>query len=163
VKLSHTDLHAPKEGLVVYATVGGERSAEKVQLGMIPFEGQPILYLPDLSTMVVDIEVNEIDIGKIRIDGPVEVKLETYADIAFRGRVLQIGSLARLKQMQNGAASSIKVFDVTVKIEDADPRLKPGLTASLDIIIDSTGCSPRPLICGHVAWRGGHRLCCQCR
>jgi HlyD family secretion protein len=136
VKLNHTDLHAPKEGLVVYATVGGERSAEKVQLGMIPFEGQPILYLPDLSTMVVDIEVNEIDIGKIRIDGPVEVKLETYADIAFRGRVLQIGSLARLKQMQNGAASSIKVFDVTVEIEDADPRLKPGLTASLDIIID---------------------------
>jgi HlyD family secretion protein len=38
--------------------------------------------------------------------------------------------------MQNGAASSIKVFDVTVKIEDTDPRLKPGLTASLDIIID---------------------------
>jgi HlyD family secretion protein len=136
VKLNRTDLHAPKEGLVVYATVGGERSAEKVQLGMIPFEGQPILYLPDLSTMVVDIEVNEIDIGKIRIGGPVEVRLETYPDLTFRGQVLQIGSLARLKQMQNGAASSIKVFDTTVKIEDTDPRLKPGLTATLDIIID---------------------------
>ncbi|MDH3599266.1 MAG: efflux RND transporter periplasmic adaptor subunit [Candidatus Tectomicrobia bacterium] len=136
VKLNRTDLHAPKEGLVVYATVGGERSSVKVQLGMIPFEGQPILYLPDLSTMVVDIEVNEIDIGKIKIGGPVEVGLETYPDTTFRGQILQIGSLARLKQIANGTASSIKVFDTTVQIEDADPRLKPGLTATLDIIID---------------------------
>jgi HlyD family secretion protein len=154
VKLNRTDLHAPKEGLVVYATVGGERSAEKVQLGMIPFEGQPILYLPDLSTMVVDIEVNEIDIGKIRIGGPVEVRLETYPDLTFRGQVLQIGSLARLKQMQNGAASSIKVFDTTVKIEDTDPRLKPGLTATLDIIIDrQQNALPVPL--SAVMSRGG--------
>ena len=135
VKLKLTDLYAPKEGLVVYATVGGERSTEKVQLGMIPFEGQPILYLPDLSTMVVDIEVNEIDIGKIKLGGPVEVGLETYPDTIFRGKILQIGSLARLRQMQ-GTASSIKVFDVTVHIEDKDSRLKPGLTATLDIIVD---------------------------
>jgi HlyD family secretion protein len=157
VKLNRTDLHAPKEGLAVYATVGGERSSEKVQLGMIPFEGQPILYLPDLSTMVVDIEVNEIDIGKIRIGGPVEVKLETYPDITFRGQILQIGSLARLKQMQNGAASSIKVFDVTVKIEDTDPRLKPGLTATLDIIIDrQKDALPVPL--SAVMSRGGEDI-----
>jgi HlyD family secretion protein len=157
VKLNRTDLHAPKEGLAVYATVGGERSAEKVQLGMIPFEGQPILYLPDMSTMVVDIEVNEIDIGKIRIGGPVEVKLETYPDITFRGTILQIGSLARLKQMQNGAASSIKVFDVTVKIEDTDPRLKPGLTATLDIIIDrQKDALPVPL--SAVMSRGGEDI-----
>jgi HlyD family secretion protein len=157
VKLNRTDLHAPKEGLAVYATVGGERSAEKVQLGMIPFEGQPILYLPDLSTMVVDIEVNEIDIGKIRIGGPVEVKLETYSDVTFRGQILQIGSLARLKQMQNGTASSIKVFDVTVKIEDTDPRLKPGLTATLDIIIDrQKDALPVPL--SAVMSRGGEDI-----
>jgi len=157
VKLNRTDLHAPKEGLAVYATVGGERSAEKVQLGMIPFEGQPILYLPDLSTMVVDIEVNEIDIGKIRIGGPVEVKLETYSDVTFRGQILQIGSLARLKQMQNGATSSIKVFDVTVKIEDTDSRLKPGLTATLDIIIDrQKDALPVPL--SAVMSRGGEDI-----
>jgi HlyD family secretion protein len=61
---------APRDGLVVYVKAGGEKSAEKVQLGMIPFEGQPIIYLPDISTMVADTEANEIDIGKVTVGVP---------------------------------------------------------------------------------------------
>jgi HlyD family secretion protein len=136
VKLNLTELEAPKDGLVVYATLGGEKSGEKVQLGMIPYQGQPILYLPDLSTIVADTEVNEIDIGKVQVDGPVEVRLEAYPGVVFHGRVLQIGSLAKFKQSHSGPASGIKVFDVTVKIEEKDPRLKPGLTTTLDFIVE---------------------------
>jgi len=136
VKLSLTELEAPKDGLVVYATLGGEKSGEKVQLGMIPYQGQPILYLPDLSTIVADTEVNEIDIGKVQVEGPVEVRLEAYPGVVFHGRVLQIGSLAKFKQSRSGTASGIKVFDVTVKIEEKDPRLKPGLTTTLDFIVE---------------------------
>jgi HlyD family secretion protein len=136
VKLGRTELEAPKEGLVVYATMSGEKAGEKVQLGMIPYQGQPILYLPDLSTIVADTEVNEIDIGKIRAGGVVEVRLEAYPNAIFQGKVLQIGSLARFKQGRSGTASGIKVFDVTVKIEEKDTRLKPGLTATLDFIVE---------------------------
>jgi HlyD family secretion protein len=136
VKLGRTELEAPKEGLVVYATLSGEKAGEKVQLGMIPYQGQPILYLPDLSTIVADTEVNEIDIGKIQVGSVVEVRLEAYPDAVFPGKVLQIGSLARLKQSRTGTASGIKVFDVTVKIEEKDMRLKPGLTATLDFIVE---------------------------
>ena len=122
--------------LVVYATAGREGSSEKIQLGMIPFEGQPIIYLPDISTMVVDTEVNEIDIRKVKVGGPVDVKLEAYPGAIFHGIVLKIGSLAKLKQSRSGTASGIKIFDVRIKIEEKDPRLKPGLTATLDIIVD---------------------------
>jgi HlyD family secretion protein len=133
-RLGRTWLEAPKDGLVVYATLSGEKAGEKVQLGMIPYQGQPILYLPDLSTIVADTEVNEIDISKVQVGGPVEVLLEAYTGTVFHGRVLQIGSLARFKQ--KGSNSGIKVFDVTVKIEGNDPRLKPGLTATLDFIVE---------------------------
>jgi HlyD family secretion protein len=136
VRLRRTELRAPQEGLVVYARVGGEKSGEKVQLGSIPFEGQPILYLPDLSSMVVDTEVNEIDIGKIKKGGPVEIRLDTYPDTVFQGKILHIGSLAQVKRGQTGTTFGVKVFDVTVQIEGKDPRLKPGLTANLDIIVD---------------------------
>jgi HlyD family secretion protein len=136
VKLGRTELEAPKDGLVVYATLGGEKSGEKVQLGMIPYEGQPILFLPDLSTIVADTEINEVDIGKVQVGSPVEVRLEAYPGTVFRGRVMQIGSLARFKQSRSGTASGIKVFDVTVKIEEKDPRLKPGLTTTLDFIVE---------------------------
>jgi len=135
-RLKATVARAPRDGLVVYAKAGGERSSEKVQLGIIPFEGQPIIYLPDISTMVADTEVNEIDIGKVTVGGPVEVRLDAYPGVIFHGKVMKIGSLAKFRQSRTGAATGIKVFDVTVKIEEKDSRLKPGLTATLDIIID---------------------------
>ena len=127
-KLKRTVLKAPKDGLVVYASAG-EKSSEKIQLGMIPFEGQPLLYLPDLSTMVVDTEVNEIDIGKVKVGGLVAVGLEAYPAAVFHGKVLKIGSLAKFKRNPSGQASGIKVFDVTVRVDEKDTRLKPGLTA----------------------------------
>jgi len=136
LRLKRTELRAPREGLVVYALVGREKSGEKVQLGMIPLDGQPVLYLPDLSNMVADTEVNEIDLGKIKKGGPVEIRLDTYPDTVFQGKILQIGYLAQVKRGQTGTTSGVKIFDVTVQIEDKDPRLRPGLTANLDIIVD---------------------------
>ena len=135
-RLKATVARAPRDGLVVYAKAGGEKSSEKIQLGIIPFEGQPLIYLPDISTMVADAEVNEIDIGKVTVGGPVEVRLEAYPGGIFHGKILKIGSLAKFRQSRTGNATGIKVFDVTVKIEEKDPRLKPGLTATLDIIVD---------------------------
>ena len=136
VKRGRGELEAPKDGLVVYASLGSQNLAEKVQLGMIPFEGQPIIYLPDLSTIVVDTQINEMDIGKVQVGGSVEVKPEAYSDEVFPGEILKIGALARFQQTISGTASGIKVFDVTVKVNANDPRLKPGLTAELDFLVD---------------------------
>src|SRR5438128_7807662 len=111
VKRKRTERRATREGLVVYALLGREKSGEKVQLGMTPLDGQPILYLPDLSSMIADTEVNEIDIGKIKIGGSVEVRLETYPDTVFQGKILRIGSLAQVKRGQSGTTSGVKVFD----------------------------------------------------
>jgi HlyD family secretion protein len=135
-RLKTTVVRSPRDGLVVYAKAGGEKSSDKVQLGIIPFQGQPLIYLPDISSMVADTEVNEIDIGKVTVEGSVEVRLEAYPGAIFHGKILKIGSLAKLRQSRTGNATGIKVFDVTVKIEEKDPRLKPGLTATLDIIVD---------------------------
>jgi HlyD family secretion protein len=133
VSLRRGVLKAPRDGLVVYARTEG-KEASKVQLGMIPFEGQPLIYLPDLSTMVVNTEVSEFDIGKVSAGAFVEVRPEAYPGAVFQGSVFKIGTLARLKRAPDGTATGNKVFDVTVKIEETDPRLKPGLTATLDII-----------------------------
>lgn len=135
-KLGRAEKRAPRDGLVVYAQARNDNSSAKVELGMIPFEGQPLIHLPDLSTMVVETEISEFDIGKVKVGGPAEVRPEAYRGVVFHGKVLKIGSLAKLRQTVKGESSGLKVFDVTVEIEEKDPRLKPGLTASLDIIVE---------------------------
>ena len=134
VKLKRAELRAPRDGLVVYARAQRGQSSENIQLGMVPFDGQPLIYLPDLSTMVVETEVNEFDLGKVSLGGPAEIRLEAYPGAVFHGKVHKIGLLAKLKQGAAGTGSGIKVFDVTIEIAEKDPRLKPGLTATVDII-----------------------------
>jgi len=135
-RLKVKEITAPRDGVVVYARASENKGNEKIQLGMIPYEGQPILYLPDPSTIVADTEVNEVDIGKVQVGGPTELQLDSLPGVTFRGTVLKIGSLARMKLTPAGTPSGIKVFDVTVKIDDKDERIRPGLSATVGIIVE---------------------------
>ena len=133
-ELERTQLRAPKAGLAVYGLRGG--GGEKIHAGMMTWAGEALINLPNMTTMVAYTEVNEIDIGKVRMGAPVEVRLEAYPGAVFHGTVITIGTVARLKKNRAGTATSVKVFDVTVQIVEKDPRVKPGLTAILDIIVD---------------------------
>lgn len=140
-KLAKTIIRAPQAGLVVYAEATGGRilpGSGKVRLGMMAFAGQPLIYLPDISKMIADVEINEVDIRKVKVGGPAEVILLSYPDALFRGKVLKIGRLARLKRKTSPlrTTSKIKIFDVKVLIEGTDPRMKPGSTATVHFILD---------------------------
>jgi HlyD family secretion protein len=133
--LKDAEVRASQAGLVVYAQISSS-SPEKIHEGLVTFRRRTLLYLPDVSNMVVETEINEIDVREVKEGGPVNITLEAYPGEIFQGKVLQIGSLARRKREASGAMSRIKVFDVTVAVEEKDPRLKPGLTATVDIIVD---------------------------
>lgn len=103
---------------------------------MTPFEGMDLMYLPDISTMLVDVEISEVDLAKLRISQPAEIRLDAYPDTVFKGEISSIADLAKRKISRiTGKASGAKVFDLTIKVLDRDVRLKPGLTATVDIIV----------------------------
>jgi multidrug resistance efflux pump len=135
-RLNRTALYAPWASSIVYAKTEGHESAEKVQLGMTPFEGQALLHLPDLSTMVVDTELNETTVGNVSLGAPVEVRLEAYPKLILHGTILQISDVADGQRSQTERSSGLKRHRVTVKFENEDPRLKPGLSATLNFEID---------------------------
>jgi multidrug resistance efflux pump len=128
---------APSAGLVVYATYGNVESQKKVDIGMTPFEGMDLMYLPDISTMLVDTEISEVDLSRIKIGLPVEIRLDAYSDAVFKGEIKTIADLARRKISRiTGKQTGAKVFAVTVKVVDQDVRLKPGLSATAEIIVN---------------------------
>lgn len=135
-KLEESYILAPREGVVVYASYGSGAASRKVEVGMVPFEGMDLMYLPDVSTMQVKSELNEVDLDKVRIDQPVEIRLDAFPDTSFTGRVKNIGTLARRKvNPATGKTTGTKVFDLLVQVDGSDVRLKPGLSASINIIV----------------------------
>ncbi len=135
-KLAEGSVHAPRDGVVVYATTGEGTNRRKISVGVTPFEGMELMYLPDPSSMRVDAEISEFDLGKVRVGSPVELRLDAYADVVFHGEVAAISSLARQKISKvSGQPIGVKVFDVTIAVTDQDERLKPGLSTTVEILV----------------------------
>ena len=135
-KLDKSFLRAPRDGVVVYATTGVATSPRKITVGITPFEGMELMYLPDPSSMRVDTEVSEFDVAKVRVGAPVELNLDAYPDSVFRGEVSAVAALARPKISKvSGQAIGVKIFDVSIKVLDQDERLKPGLSTTVQILV----------------------------
>lgn len=127
---------APRKGLVVYAHVGDPGRSRKIAIGMTPFEGMDLLYLPDLSSMIVETEVSEVDVSRLHVGSAVTVRLDAYPDLTFQGEVAVVSGLARRKISRvTGKPSGLKVFDVTINVLGKSDRLKPGLTATAEILV----------------------------
>lgn len=130
--LAKLTIRAPRPGLVVYKETwrGGEMS--KIKVGDSPWRGQALIELPDLTLMLVATTVSELDVGKVKPGLECEIKLEAYPDPVFHGEVLSVGVLARA----DATSSEARSFDVLVRIRESDPLLRPGMSASVRIIVD---------------------------
>jgi HlyD family secretion protein len=104
---------------------------------MIPYEGQPLIYLPNTSEMMVETEISEFDLGKVDVGTHAELLLDAYPGARFGGEVVTVGALARQKiSRATGKPTGVKVFDVRIRVTEADPRLRPGLSATVDFLVD---------------------------
>lgn len=88
--------------------------------------------LPDLSRMQVKVQVNEMDISKIKLEQSVVVTLDAYPDTTFAGHVTEVATLARTKDRE----SRVKVFDTLAHLDGSDEKLMPGMTISCEIVVE---------------------------
>ncbi|MAE70087.1 MAG: hypothetical protein CME06_06420 [Gemmatimonadetes bacterium] len=123
------DVRAPADGLIVYER--NWNTGNKFQVGDTPWPGQAIIGLPDLSEVRVKTQVNEVDISKLEVGQAVRIRLDAFEGPVFPGTVSDVATLGRRKE----DGSEVKVFDVNVLIDTTAAILKPGMTASCEIIV----------------------------
>jgi HlyD family secretion protein len=80
--------------------------------------------------MQIDSSVAEADIGKIQVGQPVEFTVDAYPDSPFQGNVSEIRNAPITVQ-------NVVTYDVVVKVENPDLKLKPGMTANVSVIVSS--------------------------
>jgi len=131
-KLIKTVIKAPSNGIVILYEAFRNGQRRKPRIGDIALQNQPILYLPNISTMIVKTRVREIDLHKVTIGQECKVALEAYPGKKLLGTVVFIGALA---SESNANSRGAKYFQMTVKLTSPDSDLRPGMTARVSILI----------------------------
>ena len=131
-QLARTEVRADVAGIVVYRDVYFGSEQRKPQVGDQVWANQPLLILPDISKMVVETRVREADIHKVERNQGVKVRVPAYPDLRLTGVVTLVGTLAQEEKERRGA----KFFGVTILIDGSEPRLRPGMTAQVEIEVE---------------------------
>lgn len=120
--LRYTKIVAPVDGVVISRNVdAGQTVAASFQT--------PTLFTiaQDLTKMQIDTNVNEADIGKIQEGHKVTFTVDAYPDETFRGYVSQVRNAPVTVQ-------NVVTYDVVIRVDNSDFRLKPGMTANASIV-----------------------------
>lgn len=137
-QISYCVLRAPQDGQVIYANRSDGRSDTiLIEEGASVRERQAIVNLPDLDRMKVAAKVHESRISLVRAGLSVEVKIDAFPDEIFKGEVDTVSSVP---SSTGGFSRDVKEYDAAVRLLDsADKvnRLRPGLTASVEILVES--------------------------
>lgn len=126
--LSRTTIVSPIDGKVVQLNA---HEGEVVVTGTMNNPGSVIAVIADLSQILVEAEVGETEVVGVRINQQAKIRVDAIPDRDYRGRVVEIGSSAAVRQ---GAGSGIRYFKVKVAIDNADERLRPGMTSQVSIV-----------------------------
>ncbi len=123
---------SPSAGLVVYREVGGWGSPERLRTGYTAFPSEGLLSIPDLDQMEAHLSINEIDWPLLRDGQAVRVSLDAYPEVELPGRVTEIGKITQ----PSPSPDSPPGFPVVVSIEGTHAKLKPGMTARVEILLE---------------------------
>ncbi|MEE3370020.1 MAG: TolC family protein [Planctomycetota bacterium] len=131
-QLENCVIMAPNSGMVVYANKASRRGQSIViEEGTTVRQLQDILWLPDLENMQVKVKAHETVVEQLLVG--------MRASIVIQGQRLK-GEVARISNQSeatNFFQGDIKEYGVIVKIDGAPENLKPGMTAIVEIRIDS--------------------------
>jgi HlyD family secretion protein len=113
-------IESPFRGTITSVEI---RPGDQVNPGTLAFG------LADLSRLLVDVEVSEIDINRIQLGQPVTLSFDAVLDRIYQGEVVGIDLTGTIVQ-------GVVNFEVTVKLLDADEAIKPGMTAAVNIVVE---------------------------
>ncbi len=128
-----TTVKAPMSGTITRLSV---EEGEIITSGRSAFSrGEAIMRIADLTQMIVRTQINQVEIGRIEIGQRVEIKVDSYRNKIFQGKVSEISPSSTQRGQSGGNA--VITFEVEIEVENPDDeyQLKPGMSADIDIIV----------------------------
>ncbi|GBE29362.1 MAG TPA: HlyD family efflux transporter periplasmic adaptor subunit [Bacteroidetes bacterium] len=131
--LGELTILAPQPGLVVYMKLWNGSNMAELRVGDTPWRRQALVELPDLSEMVIETSVNEVDVSQVEVGQRTTIVPDAFPDHVYTGIVIDVAGLGREDEESE---AEVKIFDVKIQLDEADEILKPGMTVSATIIVN---------------------------
>ena len=126
-QLAYTTIESPLDGIVLSRDVEiGDAVSSILVLGST---ATLVMTLGDTSEVYVKGKVDESDIGKVYLGQPARIKVESFKDKTFTGKVTKISPMGVEKD-------NVTTFEVRVSINNPEGMLKAMMTANAEIILD---------------------------
>jgi HlyD family secretion protein len=113
----------------IEAPFDGTITAVEVQPGDQVSPGTVAFQLADLSRLMVDVDISEVDINRVQPGQPVELTFDAILDRTYQGEVTEV-------ELVGAEAQGVVTFMVTVALRDPDELVRPGLTAGVNLVVD---------------------------
>ncbi len=125
VNLGYAEIYSPIDGVIL------DRAVEQGQTVAASFNTPTLFTIAnDLKRMQVEADVDEADIGQVRLGQSVRFTVDAYPDDIFSGTVNQI-------RLQPTVTSNVVTYTVIVEAPNPDEKLFPGMTASITVVVKS--------------------------
>jgi HlyD family secretion protein len=126
-QLGYTTIYSPIDGIVLSRDVEvGDAVSSILVLGS---SATLVMTIGDTSEVYVKGKVDESDIGKVYLNQPARIKVESFKDKTFTGHVTKISPMGVEKD-------NVTTFEVRVSINNPGGELKAAMTANAEIILE---------------------------
>jgi HlyD family secretion protein len=123
--IAQTRLDSP----TIKAPFAGVVTQLPTQVGDVVQMGSKALQLDNLADLRLAVQISEIDIPFVTVGQPVQLVFDAYFESTFNGEVTEISPVGTTTQ-------GVVEYAVTVRMLDADVRIRPGMTAAVTILIE---------------------------
>ncbi|MFV2072482.1 MAG: efflux RND transporter periplasmic adaptor subunit [Thermoanaerobaculales bacterium] len=124
--LARTTIRSPMDGIIIQLNA---EQGETVVPGSINLPGSVILIVADMSRLLAEVEVSEVDVVSVSIGQEAEVRVDALGDDPLVGHVVEIATSGR----KDPALGTIR-FTVKVALDDPEADLRPTMTARVHIL-----------------------------
>lgn len=138
--LSKMVLRAPNDGIVnilpnfrSQGSFGSSPPAFKE--GDRAWTGAAIAEIPDLNEMRIELKLDEVDRGRLQMGQQLRINVDAIPDSEFAAQLDWISPIASV--IYRGMGMSEKNFPARATLRKLDPRLRPGMSASAEVVIES--------------------------
>lgn len=129
-RLRYTKIVAPIDGTVIARTIEpGETVVPGIQS---TFDGKSLLTVADLSSLLVVVNLNQIDVAKVEVGRKATLTLDALPGRTYRATITKVAP-ASVKM----TGKDQEVFPIEATLEAPDGAVKPGMTADVRVHLDA--------------------------